>query len=503
MSSIAVSDLSSSVLRALAWISPRAAERRARALSIISYRAAYDGATKGRRGASFRAGSTSANGALGPALQTLRDRSSDLVRNTSVGARIIDILGSHVVGTGIGVTWESGKAQRLWDEWVPQADIEGDLDLHGLCLAGVRGWFERAESLFRFVPLKMGGERRIPFALQCLEGDFLDDSRDGVFDGRRSRLGVALGDWGERLGYWLHPAHPGENYLGGVPISKFVPRQDVCHLYRTLRPGQVRGVPVMAPIMMESQDFKDLKDALIVKARMEACYGLVVTKPDGSATTLASSRSDGHGGRIEQMRPGMVAYLEPGEEMTSFNPAGNGQFEAVALMGLMSMAAGTMITYDQLTGDLRQANYSSLRAGKIEARKLIEELQWLTLVPKLLNRVTAKFVEFAIMAGELRDIKAGYPRTYVMPAIERIDPKKDLEADILAVRAGQMSPQEFITAWGRDWRTVVAESTAFWKEADAAGLVLDIDARRTTQAGAAQPSADTNGSSTDPAQTGS
>ena len=83
----------------------------------------------------------------------------------------------------------------------------------------------------------------------------------------------------------------------------------------------------------------------------------------------------------------------------------------------------------------------------------------------------------------LKPRRDGYRHLFVMPAHEPIDPKKDLEADILAVRAGRMSPQDFIEAWGRDWREVVAEYAAFLKETDAQGLVFDIDARQRTRTG--------------------
>jgi capsid protein len=72
-----------------------------------------------------------------------------------------------------------------------------------------------------------------------------------------------------------------------------------------------------------------------------------------------------------------------------------------------------------------------------------------------------------------------------MSAPEPIDPKKDLEADILAVRAGRMSPQDFIGAWGRDWREVVADWETFLAEIDAKKLIFDLDPRQRTRTGQA------------------
>jgi capsid protein len=132
---------------------------------------------------------------------------------------------------------------------------------------------------------------------------------------------------------------------------------------------------------------------------------------------------------------------------------------------------------------LRQANYSSLRAGKIEFRRLIEQLQWLTIIPQCHKRIAEGWVQRAVLEGVLPPRRDGYRWTFVTPANEPIDPKKDLEADVMAVRAGRMSPQEFIASWGRDWREVVGSFSSFLAEVDAAGLVFDIDPRRTSQSG--------------------
>lgn len=480
----------SKLLKALAWVAPRAAVARAHAFAALDQTRGYDGAMRGRRGASFKgAQADSANGALGPALAALRERSSDLVRNTWIGARCLDILTAHAIGTGIGTVWKDARVQDLWDEWCKTADIEGERDFAGSQMVAFRSMLERGDSGVRFVPRKIDAGRTVPLALQVVEGDVIASERDGVFDKRRTRLGVALGEWNEREGYWLHKEHPGDYMLHSSGVPSYVARADFCHLYRPMRAGQVRGVPLLSPVIMGTRDYADLMDAMVVKSRMEACYGMIVNSNEPLKNLAgAVSKTDEAGRKIEGMAPGMIYRAGLGESITAFSPSGAGQFEPVAMSALMGIASGGMVTYDQLTGDLRQANYSSLRAGKIEFRRLVEQIQWLVLVPMLMNRVTGRFLETAILAGKLKDRKAPYKHSYVMPAIEPIDPLKDLKADILAVRAGRMSPQEFIGAWGRDWRKVAEETREFWKEADKSGLVLDIDPRRVDQTGSSQKS---------------
>jgi lambda family phage portal protein len=485
----------SNLLRALAWVAPGAAIRRAHALAALDATRSYDGALQGRRGAGFKGRGESANGAIGPSLSRLRDRSRDLVRNTWIGARCADILTAHAIGTGITVAFDDDKAQNYWEEWARHSSIEGERDFGGDQMIAFRSMFEGGDAGIRMIARKLDGARRVPLALQVVEGDFIDESKDGRIEGRDARLGVALGEWDAREGYWLHPAHPGEAMFLGARTSTIVPRADFCHLYRGLRAGQVRGVPFLAPVLLTVRDYADLLDAMIVKARMEACYGLAITSNNPAQNLAAAKTADdkSRDRKLESMAPGMIYRGEPGDQITAIAPSGAGQFEPIALSALMGIASGGMVTYDQMTGDLRRANYSSLRAGKIEFRRLVEQLQWLTVVPFMLNRVVERWIDTALLAGVLRNRKSGaahYRYEYVMPAIEPIDPLKDLQADILAVRAGRMAPQEFIGAWGRDWRKVVAEIGEFWKAADAEKLILDIDPRRVNQSGAMQAPAD-------------
>lgn len=480
-------------LKALAWVAPRAAVSRARALATldaVGETRGYDGARAGRRGASFTAGATSANVEIGPALARLRDRSRDLVRNTSAGARIVDVHVGHTIGTGIQAVPDNGSdridkpLKQMYEEWCATSDVEGVNCFGGQQALAFRSMLEGGDCIIRKIPLRLDSGERIPLKLQLLEGDFIDAARDqGIFEQRMSRLGVGLGKFDRRIGYWLHAQHPGDFTFHGAPYaSQFVDYADAIHLYRPLRAGQVRGVPVLAPVLMSARDLADVMDAIVVKQRIEASFSAFVTKKDmyGPFNPKKSDK------RVETLRPGTITYLEGGEEISFGQPSGQGQFEQVWVTTMMGMAAGAGLTYDQVTGDLRQANYSSLNAGDIHRRRLCEQTQQHVLVPQLMRRTTGWFVDAAIMAGELKPRRQGYRWDYIVPAVEPVDPRKALEADILAVRAGRMTPQEFITAWGQDWRKVMADTKAFFELADRDGLVLDIDPRRVSQIGVAQ-----------------
>ncbi len=208
------------------------------------------------------------------------------------------------------------------------------------------------------------------------------------------------------------------------PASELVPAAQVCHLYRRLRPGQIRGVPVFAPVLMAARDYADLVDALVVKERLQAAIGLILKSESSASLGQASDVQRDTAGTIETLRPGAIHRLKPGEEATPFVPAGNSAFEPVSRGALMGIAAGAGLTYHQLTGDLTQANYSSLRAGLLEFRRNVADWQWHTVVPQVAQRIVRRFIDRAILAGRLRPRAEGYAYEFVMRRLNRLTRKR-------------------------------------------------------------------------------
>lgn len=460
----------------------------------------YSSAQFGRRNRSYVAKNTSANAEIGKAMGTLRDRARDFVRNGWAGQRILDVLTSHVIGTGIMTVPNTGsdvldrEYRLLREEWEASSDVEGVLDYGAQQALLFRSMVEGGDSVLRMIPLRMSeAARSLPFRLQALEGDQIDATRDSIFGaaGQTSsvRLGIKVGEWGLREGMYLWRNHPGEMVVGNIEPSVLVDWSDLCHLYRPLRLGQLRGVSWFAPILLTAREIQDLMEAAIIQQRTQSSYAGFLRRQPGGQNVLAT-RKDEKGDKVTRIEPGMIQDI--GEaEITFPNGSTQSVFGDAYKAGLRAMAAGAGITYDQLTGDLTQANYSSLRAGKIEFRRLVEQLQWSCCVPMFCRKVDRKFEDMAVIAGKLQRLPGGYRVDHIMPGIEPIDPVKDLQADILAVRSGRMSPQEFISAWGRDWRKVVTDFDAFFRFADANNVPLDIDPRR--PAGGKAPSETSDG----------
>lgn len=473
--------------RAIEYFAPRTGLRRAEARSVLEQVRSYESARLGRRTDGWSATNGSANALTKGKLPLIRARSRELVRNTWWGPRVVSVFTAHAVGTGITPVSKTGnraldkKVAKLWREWGCRCDAEGQLDINGLIALACRTIVESGEVLGRKIVRSSPGGSRVPLEIMLLEPDHLDGSRDKVGNETVTDQGIEYGRDGKRSAYWLLPDHPGAKTLLGRRESVKVDAGEILHVYRKDRVGQGRGVPWLSPIALKGRDLADLEDAIIVKAKVEACFAAYV-KTNDTARTLGQAqteqRGDGRKRRIESLAPAMVTYLEQGEEMGAVTPSSSLAFDAVLINTWMALAAGAGLTYDQLTGDLRQANYSSLRAGKIEFRRLVEQFQWLTLVPMLLDPLWQAFTEAAQDFGALPRRVGGYPVEWIMPAVEPIDPLKDLQADILAVRAGRMTWPQFVASWGFEPEDQLDEIERWQKDIDRRGIVLDADPRR-------------------------
>jgi capsid protein len=140
------------------------------------------------------------------------------------------------------------------------------------------------------------------------------------------------------------------------------------------------------------------------------------------------------------------------------------------------------MTYEVLTGDLSKVNYSSIKAGVNEFRRSVEVLQWSTVIPMMMRPIWRSFIDMSIATGHL-PADTPYDVEFTTPKFEAVDPAKETEGDIAAVRALMMAPQEAIRRRGYDPDQVL-EDHKLWHEAlIASGVVSDADAAQVGKAG--------------------
>ncbi len=454
------------------FISPATQLKRARAraaLDIVGR--AYDGAKTGRRTSGWTTGGNSANAEITPALSLLRNRSRDLVRNNPYAAKAINSLVSNAVGTGITPTLSDGQA--LWQKWATECDADGQLDFYGLQMLVARTVRESGECLVRLRYRQPTDGLSVPLQLQVLEPDYLDNYRfENLPGGGYIQHGIEYDEIGRRAAYWLYKQHPGElsRHLNGL-VSYRVPAQDVLHIYEKTRPGQSRGVAVLAPAMLKMRDLDDYEEAELVRKGIEACFAAFVTTEDDGKTMGDASTESGR--RLENLSAGMIQYLKSGESVTFGAPTGVNGYNDYIKTQLHAIAAGAGITYEQLTGDLSQVNYSSIRAGTLEFRRMVEQWQWLTFIPMCCQPVMNAWLNAAVLAGKLKstDVTVNWTTT----RFDWVDPVRDVTGELMEIAAGLKPWSEAVRGRGYDPQANIAAIKAEQEAFKKAGIRIQID----------------------------
>ena len=144
------------------------------------------------------------------------------------------------------------------------------------------------------------------------------------------------------------------------------------------------------------------------------------------------------------------------------------------------------------TGDLSQVNYSSLRAGLLEFRRLVETIREHVLIPKLCNPAWQRFIDRAYVAGLIS--KQDYRVTWTAPRFEMIDPLKDAQADTLMIRNGTLLLEDAIASHGYDPKKQLQKIADSNQRLDDLKIILDSDPRQTAKSGQVQvvPNSDNN-----------
>jgi lambda family phage portal protein len=461
--------------RILEAVLPGLALRRTIQRMGIEQARGYDAAKQGRRTSGWVAGGGSANEEIGQGLARIRNRARDTVRNNEYAKRAVGVFSANVVGYGITLTPADAAEQADWKAWTESLDCDaaGDDNFNGLLRLAVEERFSSGEVLIRRRWRRPDDGLRIPMQLQLLEPDHLDESRHGPVGnaGNVCILGKEYDALGRCVAYWLFPEHPGEvaSFRARSFESRRVPAADVIHYFRKVRPSAVRGISELAVSLMRYRDLAEWQDAELVRKKMEACVVAIISS-DQPDKNLGLAGDKG----LEKMRPGMLARISATDEVTFNNPipsSGGGEFTRHQLHAL---SVGSGITYAQLTGDMSQANFASNRMGLIEFRQMVEQEQWLQLVPKVLQPIRRWYQEAAAVAG--RPAGNAAVDKVSMPRKHLVDPLKDTLTAKEMIRGGGRTLTDWLREDGRTLDDFIEEKVAEQKALKAAGIVLDTDA---------------------------
>ncbi|APO74260.1 phage portal protein [Rhizobium etli 8C-3] len=493
----------------------RAAARLQMAKNRAMSSAAYVGASYDHPNfAKWKPGTWSGQTALNWSRTELVDRLNDVARNDGWGAAGTSRLVDNIVGSGwrlasrpnhvsLNMTFEQAdeiadQIEALWRDYTHDVDMWCDAE-RKKTMAGILGLAARQ----RFGP---EGET---FAIVVWQEDaplfktavhVIDPARCsnpmGRMDEEFLRDGVEINGYGAPQGYHFRKSHPGDVYAGnrGVWTWEYVERETewgrpvVVHSFEQKRAGMTRGVSDWAPVMRSIKQSTDYEDFESQAALLNAVMAAFIETPFDPEELLDAMDADVNTGSIQKLYseiseaqsayykaapieiPGVrVNMLQPGEKATLTKPEHpNANFEAFVNAALRKIASAVGLTYEQLTMDWSQVNYSSARAALLEiwrgftAKKGNFAAQFMAPIYRAWLEEVFDLGLIRLPAGAVsfhENPAAWCHAEWIGPGRGWIDPLREAQAATERLSSGLTTLQQEAAEQGRDWK-VDADQTA-------------------------------------------
>jgi lambda family phage portal protein len=419
-------------------------------------------------------------------LDKLRARSRDLRRNAPL---VTGAFGTHLDSTiGIGLSpratidadflglspeeadeWER-RADRIWKLWADSlaCDLTRRQRFPGIQRLTLGGMLESGDiiAIRRFVD-RPGDP--LSTRVQLVEADRLSNPNFKP-DTDALTSGIEYDANGAPLAYHISERHPGDfrfSPLTWKRLPAFGARSGmpiVLHLAEFDRPGQSRGVPLLAPVIGVLKQLTRYTDAELQGAVLNAFFTVFVTTPTGEGGLQPINTEDA--GDVEEselkLGSGLIADLAPGEDVKFADPKRpNQQFDAFVRALATYIGAAVGLPFELLIKHFT-SSYSASRAALLEAwRGFLRRRGFF--VGNFCQPVREWVITEAVIRGMLSAPRyfddplarqAWLGALWTGPVQGQIDPLAEIQAADLRMEIGVSTLEEETAQFtGGDWET--------------------------------------------------
>ena len=148
------------------------------------------------------------------------------------------------------------------------------------------------------------------------------------------------------------------------------------------RPEQVRGIPILSPVIEALKQLDRYTDAELMAAVVSGMYAIFIEsdKDNAQGANIAdhevldeTEQIDSSNEETIELTPGLVQGLNPGEKVVATNPGRpNAQFDPFVTAILRQIGAALEVPYELLIRHFT-ASYSASRAALLEAWKMFRK----------------------------------------------------------------------------------------------------------------------------------
>jgi lambda family phage portal protein len=398
----------------------------------------YEGTATGRRMGGWNPTRLGPTTSLWSTRDLMLARCHDEVRNNPLATSAGDNFESQIVGNGIKPKWNLPDEKlklAIENEFRLSAlsksiDYGGLCDYYGLQALAAREIFEGGEVFVRrhIRPLNwspnpnVAQPMRVPMQIQLLEAEqcpiwlniTATPGATVAKPGSVIRTGKEYDKDGRLAAFHVYAEHPGETMFFPSTALQFIRigSDHMLHCYKPYRAGLLRGQPHLSSVLVLLHELAKYSDATVMAKEVQAIFTAFVTKitPEGDVvpTDLAGVQAGPPFNpyvppetRWAEVEPGSMNVLFPGEDIKFPALPQNNDLQSFMSVMLHQFAAAIGATYEQITGDLRGVNLSSIRAGVQDAHRKCEQFIFNVLVTQFCQPTVRWWLDEAVLSGRL------------------------------------------------------------------------------------------------------
>jgi lambda family phage portal protein len=407
-------------------------------------------------------------------LQKLRISSRKLLKNEAVAAGTQKAYIDQILGGKVNVVLAATnkvnqqKHQDFLDSVCTGLDINRVKTLSQINETLVASAFSDGDVLITLPIDKSLPEDGIRTYVELVEASRIK-TRPKDRDNPLVREGVEYLKNGKIKGYWIKTEQNNPDAFSDIGINDdytFFPvfrtsgsvTRRVAWLFSAVttdRPDQSRQVPVLTPVMELLRYYGKYLEAVLVGARVAACFSAFV-KTNNPADAKKSLEGSNVKGKLVALKPGTISYLRKNEDIVFASPnkpSDNFDSFIVRLQKIFSMAM--RVSFSQLFLDLKDANYSSWRAGSLAAERNIT--RWRKELTSINIWLVQSFLLEALSKGILRGSLKNETIKIRYAKYKTLDEEKTARANRMKLQNQTISKQMIIEEEGNDYTEVKDE----------------------------------------------
>lgn len=422
------------------------------------------------------------NNEIGAQLSAIRSRSRDMAKNSPHFKRFLDLFVANVVGEGFAFKSTAAKSwddfsvdekkaaliENHWWRWgtVPaRADETGRKSLVGILQLCAENWARDGEF---FIRLNRNAQNIYGLSLRVIRPDACDENLNGFSGKNPIRNGVELdADTLRPVAYWFDADREDSHatIMKSRPRVR-VPAHEIIHGFTQHDECQTRGIPLGHAVLAKLKMLDEYDKSELTAARDEANTLGAFYAPAGRDGEIGKW-SDKAKEKVRSMEssPGQKLLLPQGWDYKNHTPQHpNREVTAFKNSMLRDVASGLSLEYACFANDWAGVSFSSVRQGTLAERDMWMMTQS-RFIEQCLDRIFTAWLESFLglqVSGDLRssDFNILYDHEFRGRRWSWVDPLKDVNASLVAVRNGWKTNTQIASDFGCDFGDNLEEIAA-------------------------------------------